>query len=248
MARRLRVARRTVEDRLERMGLHFERTKRNERRGWSPQGEFQFDELETFEHHRVLRPVTLGVLVHAASGFLVETAAGTLRARGGTSEKSRERRRRYEERYGRRRNESRRVTEACLGVLRGSPGAIVVTDAKPLYRTVLQPIAELRHERVWGRPKGPGSALFWVNHTMAKMRDGMSRLRRRSWCASKKREKLERHAAIWGAVHNYWRWRTNWERRTPAMGMGVARRRLRLEELYGWRQDWGTLSRRLGSG
>ena len=44
-------------------------------------GVFQLDELETFEHHRKLKPITMSVLIERKSYFLVDSRAGTLPAR-----------------------------------------------------------------------------------------------------------------------------------------------------------------------
>jgi len=250
-ARTLGVSLGTVEERLERFGAHFLRARENALRDWKPRGNFQFDEIETFEEHRTLRPLTVGLLVAGGSGFLVDTAVGRMRSRGNASKESRERRRAFEEREGRRPNEGRAVVRACLGRLaQGGPWELV-TDRKPLYGRVARELLGERsvtrvHWTVSGRgTKGPRSPLFGVNHMAAKVRYGMSRLIRRSWCGSKRRRRLKLHLAIYWAWHNAWRWRTNKVRRTPGMEEGLWSRRLTLRELLSWRQDWGALSRRL---
>ena len=81
-----------------------------------------------------------------------------------------------------------------------------------------------------------GNPLFPINHTLAMMRDGISRLVRRSWAAAKLRQKLELHAWIWIAWRNYVRGITNrWPRRTPAMVLGVEAKRWRPSEICAWR-------------
>jgi len=78
--------------------------------------------------------------------------------------------------------------------------------------------------------------LFVVNHTLAMLRDGVSRLVRRNWGASKKREKLELHLWIYVAWRNYVRPITNsrpWE--TAGMVAGLAPRMLEVSELLQWR-------------
>jgi hypothetical protein len=68
------------------------------------------------------------------------------------------------------------------------------------------------------------------------MRDGMSRLVRRSWAASKIREWLERHAWIWIAYRNYIRSITNRARLTTAgQALGVVARRFDKGSLFQWR-------------
>ena len=239
-----------MEDRLVRFGLHLHLARLNALRGWRPQGRFQFDEMESFEHHRILKPLTAGVLVEGGSGFLVDSAVGTLRSRAGKSEASRRRREHFERRWGRRRSESGRVVVRCLKRLRGARwGTELWTDLKGTYAVYARRnLPGVVHMRVSGKlPKGPDHPLFWVNHTQAKTRDGMSRLRRRTWCTTKKGRNLGYHFSIYAGWHNYVRWRTNRTRRTPAMVLGVAGRRLRVEELFAWRQDWGRYARRLGA-
>ncbi|MBL7008437.1 MAG: hypothetical protein ISR76_05525, partial [Planctomycetes bacterium] len=70
----------------------------------------------------------------------------------------------------------------------------------------------------------------------AMMRDGVSRLVRRSWAASKRRERLEQHLWIWLVYRNYLRGVTNEAPRvTPAMAVGVDDRKRTRTELLRWR-------------
>jgi len=250
-ARTLGLSLKTVEARFVRFGTHCLDAKENVLAQWKPRGNFQFDEIETYEHHRTLKPLTVGLLVAGSSGFLVDASVGQMRSRASGSEKSRKRREIFEMREGRRPNESRAVVRACLGRLgEGGPWELV-TDKKPLYGRVAGELLRKDpalgvHWTVSGRgSKGPRSPLFGVNHMAAKVRYGMARLIRRTWAASKKRERLRMHLAIYWMWHNAWRWRTNKVEETPGMEEGLWTRRLSLRELLGWRQDWGRLSRRL---
>jgi hypothetical protein len=99
------------------------------------------------------------------------------------------------------------------------------TDRKATYpgsiRRVLGPKTRLcridsRLERSYRNP------LFPINHTLAMLRDGMSRLVRRTWAASKRARRLELHFWVWLAYRNYVRDITNQARgTTPAMEIGV---------------------------
>src|SRR5262245_60638007 len=60
-ARTLGLSRSTVEARFIRFGTHCLHAKENVLAGWKPRGNFQFDEIETFEHHRTIKPVTMRV-------------------------------------------------------------------------------------------------------------------------------------------------------------------------------------------
>jgi len=84
--------------------------------------------------------------------------------------------------------------------------------------------------------------LFPIHHTNARLRHFLSRLRRRSWCVSKKSWALKAHLDIAALWINYARGITNRTRTTPAQALGIAPRAYRAEELLAWRQDWGPLS------
>jgi hypothetical protein len=78
--------------------------------------------------------------------------------------------------------------------------------------------------------------LFPINHTLAMMRDGVSRLVRRSWAAAKLRERLELHLWIWVAYRNYVRAITNEARHvTSAMALGIDSGKWKRREMLAWR-------------
>jgi hypothetical protein len=68
-------------------------------------------------------------------------------------------------------------------------------------------------------PRGLDNPLFRINRTLAMMRDGVSRLVRRTWAASKKREQLEKHLWVWIVFRNYVRRRINRSRTESAASM-----------------------------
>jgi hypothetical protein len=69
------------------------------------------------------------------------------------------------------------------------------------------------------------------------VRHFLSRLRRRSWCVSKKGVRLACHLDIAMVWSNYARGITNRTRTTPAEALHVASRRYRIEEILSWQQD-----------
>jgi len=115
----------------------------------------------------------------------------------------------------------------------------VQTDRKTSYASRLAQVfgARLCHERYSSRaPRTYGTPLFPINHTLATMRDAVSRLVRRSWAASKLRCRLELHLSIWMAYRNYVRGITNRARRTtPAMALGIDRAQWHPADLLRWR-------------
>jgi hypothetical protein len=134
-------------------------------------------------------------------------------------------------------------------VLKGAvdPHAPVVldTDHKPSYGTLG---ARVFGDRlVWRRHSAAArrdrsNPLFPVNHTNARLRHFLARLRRRTWCVSKCARGLAEHLAIAVMWVNYSRGITNRTRVTPGQALGLAQRAYRPEELVGWRQDWAALS------
>ena len=244
-ARILGVARRTVERRFLWLARHAARFHSN--RLASLAGPFMLDELETFEGNRY-QPVTVPELIEPRSFFLIASAAGPLRRKGRMTPAQRRLRAAHEAVHGRRPSQSAAAVRAVLECLRRclvSQGPVVLhSDRKPLY--------ERLGRRLFGRRFrwAPHSAsarrdrnnpLFPINHTNARLRHFLARLRRRSWCVSKRRLRLQQHLEVAALWVNYCRPITNRTGTTPAQALGLAPRRYREEEVLAWREDWGRL-------
>jgi transposase-like protein len=206
-------------------------------------GHFLLDELETYEHNRRLKPVTLPLLVHKQSHFIVHATVGTLPPRKPLSEANQKKLAAYEKIEGKRVSQSREKVAECFEVLKRvcpeTASVMVGTDEKHTYRSLLKKAFgdRLQHQRTNSKePRSYWNPLFVVNHTFAMLRDGLSRLVRRNWGASKEREKLEWHLWLYIAWRNYVRPITN-ERRfeTAAMVAGLAPRMLEVSELLQWK-------------
>ena len=246
-ARTLGCTRHTVAHRLALLGRHcrafHEAMLERARADGGIAGVFQLDELETFELSRRLKPVTVPVLIERKSYFVVHAACATLPARGGLSTLWRKKKEALELREGKRRSGSlaavRESFTRLARVHRATGSVAVQTDRKSSYSTNLKRMFadRLRHERHSSQTaRNYSNPLFPINHTLAMMRDGMSRLVRRTWAAAKLRDRLAWHLWIWIAYRNYVRGITNRARHTtPAMALGVDRARWRREELLAWR-------------
>ena len=144
---------------------------------------------------------------------------------------------------GRRRSGSRQAVNRALRVLERvhdrSAAVLVQTDQKSSYARLIDQIFAGRafHERHDSKLRRDRyNPLFAINHTLAQMRDSISRLVRRSWAASKLAERLELHTWIWIAWRNYLRSITNFAPNiTPAMVLGVESRQWKKNELLAWR-------------
>lgn len=225
-ARMLGVKRATVERRLRRYGeqcreLHAVRLRRHELAGI-----FQLDEAETFETDRRERPLTLPVLIERDSRFIVHAETAPIAAR-----RSRNSKRRIDSpptaRRRSRSNEAvRRCFEALARCLGSDSSPRVQTDRKATYPVLLERVfgaRRVRHERTSSkRRRDRRNPLFAINHTLAMLRDGVSRLVRRTWAHAKLAKRLELHLWIYVAWRNYVRGVTNRDRlRTPAMKLAL---------------------------
>jgi len=252
-ARFLRVARRTVERRFVWLARHAASFHDNRLQGTALGGPFQLDELESFEANRY-QPVTVPVLIERHTFFMVDTAVGPLRRKGRMSPQQMFRRAAYEALHGRRSSQSavavRRVLTRLRQVTRPVAPVVLESDEKPLY-------GQIGHRLFGGRldwrahsasaRRDRSNPLFPINHTNARLRHFMARLRRRTWCVSKRRDCLQAHLQIVALWINYGRGITRLTRVTPAQALGITPRPYRPEELVAWRQDWGTLSPALAS-
>jgi hypothetical protein len=183
------------------------------------------------------------VLIERKSYFVVDLETAELPCRGRLSEEDRLRKEEREREHGVRRSGSRRAVSKCIETLashHARQGPVrVQTDKKSTYTTILarQFPGRLEHKRHSSKAKRDyANPLFPINHTLAMMRDGISRLVRRTWAASKLRARLERHAWIWVVWRNYVRGITNRAPRvTPAMALGVESKRWKPSEICSWR-------------
>ena len=182
---------------------------------------FLLDELETYEQHRMKQPVTVPVLIERHSGFVLDLQAGSMGARG------------KRQPGATRRWESSELVRRALSRLRAfapkDERLVLDTDEKSSYPRIVRELfgARCRQRRTHSTERRDGkNPLCPVNHTCARLRDGVSSLVRETWAASKKKERLAERLAIWACYRNYVRGKTNREpRTTPAMALGVVGRR-----------------------
>ena len=207
------------------------------------QGHFQFDELETFESSRVLCPVTMPVLIDLNSYFVVHVEVAPLPARGKPRRKEREVKPEIDAVGEKRRSGSRAAVKRCFEVLvearAGLRGTYISSDCKTSYASVLKQVMPGTYYHAQHSSKARRdrfNPLFPINHTLAMLRDGLSRLVRRSWGVSKRREWLEQHAWVWVAYRNYIRGVTNRSYRTSsAQALGVLARQFSKQTFFEWR-------------
>ncbi|WP_145066270.1 hypothetical protein [Engelhardtia mirabilis] len=207
-----------------------------------------FDELETFEIDRLEQPVTVAVVADAKSLFIYESEVGALAprpsARSRRGERDPSKQSVSGSKVGReRRCGSRRTVRAALrrtALWLGPKAAVTaISDFKSTYpgaihRAFGQQLVQ--HIKVRSTsPRNTRNPLFPANLTLAMLRDGASRLVRRSWAHSKHRGRLRLHLWIWIAWRNWCRERVVGSRRsTAAMASGLARAAFTIEQLLGF--------------
>jgi transposase-like protein len=173
--------------------------------------ELQIDEMESIEHTK-LKPLTIALAV-SDDYKILGLKVGKIPAKGHLSEIS-------IKKYGKRENQSELVLRETLSELKlklKSQDFIVKSDAKLLYKRIIKDIfpgkthetfisrenkekkREMKYTNLEKRIHDP---IFALNQRMAKCRDHVKRLTRRSWCTTKLPENLERHLYLYMAINN----------------------------------------------
>lgn len=210
--------------------------------------EFLFDELETFETCRSTSPLTVPILIERESMLIVDAQVGKIPPSGSMPPNRRRRLAALEKEHGKRPNESSQVIASVLDTLaprvRKSRELVFTTDQKTTYPGLIErafPNQTVHHRTVSSKVKRDSrNELHRINLTNALARDRVARLRRRTWCVSKRGDRLQAQLAMWVAYRNYHRNRFNRDRSlTPAMLCGFVPRPLSKQEMLAWRQDWG---------
>jgi len=248
-ARNVDLSRRCTELKFRKIARHLRRLNLN-LRGVLSAPDLQFDELETFEGRRNTRPLSLPLLIERKTRFVIWGESAPIRPSGTMSEARKQAIRDDERRFGPRKDLSGRSVLRTLR--RGAAlcpeafGVRLSTDEKTTYPLAASKAfapRPLRHEQTNSQlARETWNPLLPINHTEAMIRDHQGRLRRRSWLASKKRRYLDLAVQVWMAYRNYVRRRFNDDRQSAAQRLGFMPRRLRPEELFSWRQDWGAAS------
>ena len=243
-ARLTGAARETVARRMRYLGAHCRAYHEAAVKGHGLAGVFLMDELESFETDRLIQPVTVPVLIQGGSLFVIHVETAPLPSRGRLDAYRTLRKMRNEARFGVRKSGSRAAVESTLlqlrTLLKNGEFLHIRTDKKSTYRALVRRHFAKSfgsHELVSSkRRRTRRNPLFAINHTLAMMRDGVSRLVRRSWGASKLRERLDDHLWIWISYRNYIRPITvETTTTTPAMVAGVSEAKIDLRELLRWR-------------
>lgn len=167
----------------------------------------QFDEMETFERSKCL-PLSIPLVVEPNTRKILALGVARMPATGLLVEKARRK-------YGRRPDERARVAKRILRQIAPlvTPDVEILTDQKPQYPLwIRRPLPHARHQTTPGRrgcdvgqgelKRGGWDPLFALNHTAAMLRANVNRLIRKTWCTTKRADRLEGHLQRYILYHN----------------------------------------------
>ena len=166
----------------------------------------EFDDLETIEHAKN-RPLAVTLMVESRTRRILGLEVSRMRAKGRLARGNREGEVRIDERKYGRENLFRRVKELVSEELE------IRSDSNPYYRrTVEKHFPKASYRQFLGKRGSLGGQgelkqvrfdpIFSLNHTCAMLRANVNRLIRKTWCTTKKKDRLYAHLIIYAAYHN----------------------------------------------
>ncbi|AGH95834.1 hypothetical protein [Pseudobdellovibrio exovorus] len=205
----LKINRKTVARKVIFLGLkhHLSRINYLEKYRRQKTLKLQFDDMITFEHTKC-KPVAISLLVEEGSRKILDFEVSSIAANGRLAEISRKK-------YGKREDHRRRGWEKLFRRTQSiiDEKAHFKSDEYPLYADVLRKyFPNSTHEQFKGRKgcvvgqgelkAGGWDPLFSLNHSAAMIRDGLGRLVRKTWCTTKRLDRLRDQLEIYIDYHN----------------------------------------------
>lgn len=187
----------------------------------SPVYDVRFDDMESSVHTK-LKPVSIPMLVEQGSREILAIRVCSMPAKGLLAAKSLKK-------YGPRKDErpTARREVLLVGAKIGVSGLLIKTDKCPQYPGLIKSsIPGAVHTTVKGRRGcvvGQGELkkigfdpLFSFNHTAAMTRANINRLFRKTWCISKRQDRLQDHLDIYMWFHNNYLLKNPASKKPPA--------------------------------
>ncbi len=184
------------------------------------------DEMESFEHTKC-KPLTMPIAVEEKTRKILSLSVGKIAAKGHLAAISRAK-------YGLRICERKSCLKKVLQELKSCTARefLIKSDESQHYpgliKRILQNATHITYKGRRGSIVGQGELkavgfdpLFSLNHSFAMIRDNLKRLSRRTWCTTKRPDKLELMLAMYAWFHNLsldlkpaavsltWSWLTN---------------------------------------
>jgi len=167
----------------------------------------EFDDLETFEHSKC-KPLSASLAVECSSRRILGFRVSQMPAKGTLAALSRKK-------YGPRKDERKPARRSLMQELSkiAVSDVVIKSDENPHYGPdVKRYFPNSKHLTFKGRrgcvvgqgelKRGGFDPLFSLNHTCAMLRANINRLFRRTWCTTKRAERLKYHIAIYSLYHN----------------------------------------------
>ncbi|MEY4629911.1 MAG: hypothetical protein RIQ81_31 [Pseudomonadota bacterium] len=166
-----------------------------------------FDEMETSEHTKC-KPVAIAAAVEEPSRIILRLKAASMPAKGRLAKMSRRR-------YGRRKDDRRAALVSVLQDIAkvAVRDLVIKSDLCPRYpQLVARHLPTAEHRRFKGRrgcvvglgelKAGGKDPLFSLNQTCAMVRDNLKCLARRTWCTTKRIDRLQCRLDLYVCAHN----------------------------------------------
>lgn len=166
-----------------------------------------FDEMESFEKSKCL-PLSIPLAVEVGTRKVLGLRVCSMPAKGPLAAFSREK---YGARDDQRKEAARALFSEIAPVI--ATNAILTSDQNPSYpiwiKSKFKTLTHLTVKGARGSIGGQGELkkigfdpLFDLNHTAAMFRANVNRLFRKTWCTTKRPERLEAHMTLYAHYHN----------------------------------------------
>lgn len=199
--------RKTVDRRL----IYFDRVARdyhdNLLAGLEPQKNIQFDDMETSEHTK-LKPLAIPLVVTHPNRIIISYDVAEMPAKGHLAALS-------VKKYGRRQDLRAAAWANVLSraATVTTPTVVISSDSHKRYPEMIRKhLPDAEHVQVNSRracvagqgelKKGGFDPIFSINHTAAMLRANINRLIRKTWCTTKRKDRLLCHISLYVLWHN----------------------------------------------
>jgi len=169
--------------------------------------EVEFDDLETFEHTKC-KPLSVTLMVEYKTRRILGFEVARMPAKGLLAEISRKK-------YGVRKDERPYAREVLFKRVQKyvHPEAIIRSDSNPHYLSAVKKyFPQAKYQTIKGTRgavTGQGELkkvgydpIFSLNHTFAMLRANINRLIRKTWCTTKRPDRLLAHIYVYSLSHN----------------------------------------------
>ena len=166
----------------------------------------EFDDLETIEQSKD-RPLSVTLMVESKTRRILGLEVSRMRAKGVLARRRREGEVRVDERRYGREALFRRAKDLLSDDLE------IKSDSNPYYRQSVEKFfPKAKYRQFLGKRGSLGGQgelkqlkfdpIFSLNHTCAMLRANVNRLIRKTWCTTKRKDRLYAHLMIYAAYHN----------------------------------------------